>query len=105
MPKLFKKQGHVYTLKKSLYGLQQAPINFVNTLREGLEAIGLKQSKIDLWLFALNNVICLFYVDDCLFFSRSVDKMDKVIKDLKHSFSLSEEDLVAGFVGILLEKQ
>jgi hypothetical protein len=105
MPKLFEKQGYVYKLKKSVYGLRQAPLNFFNTLREGLEAIGLKQSKIDPCLFASNDVICLCYVDDCLFFSRSVDKIDKVIKDLKRSFSLSEENSVAGFLGILIEKQ
>ncbi len=32
MTKLLKNQGHVYKLKKSVYGLQQAPINCFNTL-------------------------------------------------------------------------
>jgi hypothetical protein len=49
------------------------------------------------------------YVDDCLFFSHSEEKIHAVLKDLKlanpTSFQLNIEDDVAGFLGIHLEKQ
>jgi Reverse transcriptase (RNA-dependent DNA polymerase) len=38
MAKGFKRPGHVYKLKKSLYGLWQSPLNFFQHLKEGLEA-------------------------------------------------------------------
>ena len=37
MPKLFEVQGMVLLLKRNLYGLSQAPRNFYNHLRKGLE--------------------------------------------------------------------
>ena len=56
-------------------------------------------------------MICLVYVNDCLFFAQSNADIDRVITDLKKpsiedhkSFLLDEEDGVAGFLGVLFEK-
>ena len=40
MPKLFGKPGHIFHLKKSVYGLKQSPKNFYETLKEALENRG-----------------------------------------------------------------
>jgi hypothetical protein len=83
MPKLFEKPGHVYRLKKSLYGLRQSPLNFFLHLKSGLEARGFIQSKHDPCLFVLKTVICLCSVDDCLFFAKCDDDIMGVIESLR----------------------
>ena len=111
MPRMFEKPGHVLRLKRSLYGLRQSLLNFFLHLRRGLEQRHFKQSEIDQCLFYDGNVICLVYVDDCLFFARNDSAIDRVIQDLNmlinedhESFLLNEENNVAGFLGILFEK-
>ena len=97
-------------LRKSLYGLRQSPLNFFLTLKEGLEARGFRQSTLDPCLFESDDVICSWlYVDDALFFAKDEAKIDAGIEDLKKPnpkpFLLNVEDNVAGFLGILMEKQ
>ena len=111
MPCMFEKPGHVMKLKRSLYGMKQSPLNFYLHLKKGLEQRGFNQSKIDPCLFYSEKVICLVYVDDCLFFARDVKDIDEVIKDLrepasgtKEKFLLDEEEDVAGFLGIYFKK-
>jgi hypothetical protein len=54
-------------------------------------------------------VICLCYVDDCLFFAKDSTDIDTVIESLRRpepsSFDLNIEDDVAGFLGILMQKR
>ena len=43
------------------------------------------------------------YVDDCLFFSKTKELVDKTIDELRDAnMELSREDDVAGFLGVLL---
>jgi hypothetical protein len=105
MPKLFEKSGCVYKLKRNIYGLRQAPVNWFNRLKTGLETRGFVQSKKDPCLFISKDVICLCYVDDCLFFAKDETLITQMIENLQTEFNLNIEDDVAGFLGILLEKQ
>ena len=99
------KDGHVLKLNRSLYGLRQSPRNFFEHLKERLESIGFEQSKCDPCLFLKGEITCLVYVDDCLFFGRSRNVLDKAIADLKDAeMDLNIEDDVAGFLGVLLHK-
>ena len=51
-------------------------------------------------------MICIVYVDDCLFFSKSQSDIDKSIEAIKNTgMDLNVEDDVAGFLGILLKRQ
>ena len=112
MPRLYEKPGHVLKLKRSIYGLKQSPKNFFNRVKEGMEARGFKQhTELDPCLFISKNVICLTYVDDCLYFARTEQAIDKAINllqtDVKDSpaFDLKIEDDVAGYLGILMKKK
>jgi len=110
MPKLFERPGYVYRLKKSVYGLRQSPLNFFKCLKEGLENRGFRQSPNDPCLFVSDDVLCLCYVDDCLFFSKDEVAIDRVVWSLRNEdkpirFQLNEEDDVAGFLGILMNKR
>ena len=70
MPRGFAKTGHVWKLKKSLYGLRQSPRNFFLFLKSKLEAIGFEQAtEVDPCLFISDKVICLVYVNDTLLFA------------------------------------
>ena len=110
MPQGFRQEGKVLKLKKSLYGLRQSPLNFFKRLRDALVSRGFKQSESDPCLFISNKVICVCYVDDCLFFARDQADIDKVIASLQDErkpdrLLLSVEDDVAGFLGILMTKK
>jgi len=110
MPKMFKQEGKVCLLKKSLYGLQQSPVNFFKRLTTALENRGLRPSDNDTCLYIGKDVICVSFVDDCLFFSRSEKAVDSLIERLENKkvpdqLALNNESDVAGFLGILLEKQ
>jgi hypothetical protein len=58
----------VLKLRRSLYGLVQAPLYWGNHLKAALEAEGLKQSVSDPCMYLGDNMVALTYVDDVLFF-------------------------------------
>jgi hypothetical protein len=82
-PRLFQCDGYILRLKKSLYGLQQAPLIFFLCLKDVLESRGFRQSALEPCLFTCQEVICICYVDDCLFFSRDKNAIEQVLEDLQ----------------------
>jgi hypothetical protein len=71
--------GKVLKLKRSLYGLAVAPKLFFETLKEALEKRGFVPSKTDPCMFVHPKMMCLVYVDDCLFFSKDASDIDQMI--------------------------
>jgi len=109
LPPLYGKQNKIWKLKQSLYGLRQSPLNFFQHLKRNLEQRGWKASEIDPCLFFKGDVICLVYVDDCLFFGKTLEDIDVEIRLFQEKkpdkFLLEEENNVAGFLGILMKKE
>jgi Reverse transcriptase (RNA-dependent DNA polymerase) len=112
MPRMFEQAGYVLKLKKSVYGLKQSPLNFFLCLKEALESRGFVQSQLDPCLFSNGSVICLCYVDDCLFFGAQQEMIDSVLEDLQNPkdaslrrMLLQRESDVAGFLGIQMKRQ
>ena len=100
------KENHVLKLNRSVYGLRQSPKNFFNLLKGNLERCGFTQSEFDACLFISPKVICVCYVDDCLFFSPDEADIDATIEDIKHcGMDLQVEDSVAGFLGVHIERE
>lgn len=100
------KDGHVLKLNRSVYGLKQSPKNFFELLKKNLESCGLKQSRLDPCLFIGPKVICVCYVDDCLFFAPSETDIDECITAIKNcGMDLQVEDSVAGFLGVHIERK
>ena len=92
-------------LERSLYGLVQSPKNFFKHLKGNLESSGFSQSQHDSCLFISDTVICLVYVDDCLFFSKHQHDIDSAIKRIKDTgMNLEKEDDAAGFLGVNIER-
>jgi hypothetical protein len=57
-------------------------------------------------LFVSDTFICLVYVDDTLLFARSQTVIADVVKELKRlGMDLEEEDDVARFLGVLIQKK
>ena len=107
MPRGFSTAGKVLKLKKSLYGLKQAPRNFFHHLKKQLESLGFKSNPdIDPCLFVTDNVICIVYVDDTLFFSPKQEHIEEVITGLKTcDLELEVENSVAGFLGVHIDRR
>jgi len=104
MPKGFEKPGKVLKLKKSLYGLRQAPRLFWKYLTEKMEACGMKQSRLDPCLFVGPKVIAVAYVDDILFFAKEESDMEDLMESLRaKGLMLEKESTAAGFLGIDLK--
>ncbi|GFH50753.1 hypothetical protein CTEN210_07229 [Chaetoceros tenuissimus] len=99
------KPNHVLRLNRSCYGLRQSPKNFFNHLKKNLERSGLKQSVFDPCLFISDEVICVCYVDDCLFWAKDRAMIDAVIDKIKEKMTLEVEDSVDGFLGIKVERK
>ena len=94
-------QDTVLKLNKSLYGLVQSPLYWFNHLTEALNKVGFKQSDHDPCMLYGQNMAVLVYVDDCLFFGKSLEEIDKVIEILeKNGLALTKEDDVYAFLGV-----
>ena len=103
MPRGYKDPGKVLKLKKSLYGLKQSPRNFFLHLKSKLESLDFIQSSADPCLFIRSDMICLVYVDDCIFFSTDDSKFGDMLSQLrKADLTIEREDNVAGFLGVHL---
>jgi hypothetical protein len=93
-------EEYVLELKKTLYGLKQAGLNWYETLREHLMTLGFKQSTLDPCCYMNGDLILLCYVDDCLLFCHDEKKIDKLISDLSKNFLLTDEGDVAAYLGV-----
>ena len=94
------KSHYVVRLKKNLYDLKQTVMNWYHKLRHGLLARGYTQSVVDTYLFIKDDVLCLIYVDDTIFFAKDQSLIDREITDLKQHFDLTDEGEVDAFLGI-----
>ncbi len=56
-------------------------------------------------MFVKGDMICLVYVDNCLFFAKDESKIDDLISSLREAkFTLTVKDDVYAFLGIEVER-
>jgi Reverse transcriptase (RNA-dependent DNA polymerase) len=97
----------VLLLLKSLYGLVQAPKTFYDLLTSQLTRVGyVSQPSIDpcLWIHPKRKIICVIWVDDCLFFGADKKQIHQSIDELKQNMPLTMEESVTAFLGIKVER-
>jgi Reverse transcriptase (RNA-dependent DNA polymerase) len=99
-----KGEDYVLFLNKSLYGLRQAPLRFFEYLSQNLRDRGFVASPLEPCLFIHKDMICLVYVDDCLFFAKDGSKIDAMIADLQKTFEMTIEGDVSAFLGIQFKR-
>ena len=101
MPRGFRQEGKCLKLKKSLYGLRQAPRCFWKYLTSTMDKCGLKQSVHDPCMFVGEKVIAVAYVDDILFWSaKQTDIHDVMVQLRNEGLLLEKESSAAGFLGV-----
>ena len=109
LPRDFKSDGGqhdvVLKLKKSLYGQAKAARLWYEKFRNGLLERGFVMSKVDSCLFMSKNVICVVYVDDCIFWASSQSEIDNVMNYSKedgnsYNWEHSKGESVSGFLSI-----
>jgi hypothetical protein len=95
---------HVLKLLKNLYGQKQAGRVWNKHLTSGLVKIGFVQSKVDECVFFRDGVIFMVYVDDGIFFCKSMDKIDQAILALRSSgYDIEDMGDVNDYLGIYFE--
>jgi hypothetical protein len=87
-----------------LYGLQQAGLNRFAFLWQRLLCIGFCQSVIDHCCYMKDDLVLLYYVDNCLIFCPDDKKIAKLIQELKQTFILEDQGDVATYLGIDVTK-
>jgi hypothetical protein len=101
MPRGFKEIDKVLCLKRALYGLKQSRKTWFE--HKLMEECGFKQSLNDPCLFHTDNIICVVYVNNCLFFSLIEKGMQDIfLKMVACGLDFNEDSNVAGFLGVLL---
>ena len=109
LPRGFKSdvgQGDVVIISnKSLYGQSKAARLWYENLRNGLLESDFVMTKVDTCLLISKTVICVVYVDDCLFWARSKSEIDNVMKPFKedgpsYNCEQSKRESVSDLLGI-----
>ena len=109
LPRNFKSDGGQHDVvlksKKSLYGQAKASRLWYEKLKNGLLESGFVMSKVDPYLFMSKTVICVVYVDDCIFWARSQYDIYSVMKSFKedgpsYNWEHSKGESVSDFLGI-----
>jgi Reverse transcriptase (RNA-dependent DNA polymerase) len=98
----------VLKLKKSLYGLVQAPCTFYEYLTINLKKSGFSCTDSIysfLWINHKTILICVIYVDDCLLFTKEITTIYKFIEDLQKTMPLTVESTDSTFLGINMTRQ
>ncbi len=95
------KHNHVLRLRRSLYGLRQAPRHFFHYLTDRLLKHGLQQSIHDPCLFFTSSLIVIVYVDDLLIFAKSDTLIDSFISSMqREDICLRKEGTAEGYLGV-----
>ncbi len=96
------KDGHVLKLKRTLYGLQQAPRHFFEYFTKPLVQQGSTASKYNPCLFFGPNLTVIIYVDDLLIYGKDDDDVinGSITKMHSEGVALNKEGTVEGYLGI-----
>ena len=99
----------MFKLKKSLYGIKQAPRDWYKTLNAFLiNTLKLKRSDFDHCLyysFSDSNIqLLLVYVDDLLIACSSVDLLKHVSRSIAKEFKVSSMGGFDTYLGIKIER-
>ncbi len=104
-PKLLDGVGacKVYLLRKSLYGLRQAPRIWCELLAVELRKYGFEPMQSAPCVFRGNGVIVISYVDDLLVFGTDIAKVEDVKRNLAKNFPAKDMGIAKDFLSMALE--
>lgn len=103
-PGFYGSRGKVCRLKKSLYGLRQAPRNWFSKLATALKTFGFTQSYADYSLFSFKRsgieLHVLVYVDDLIVAGNNSDAITKFKAYMSTCFHMKDLGTLKYFLGI-----
>ena len=70
-----------------------------------MEAINFFQSLVNQFVWYKEEIFLLFYVDDCLMFSPSTDKIDEVYASLWSYFKIEDDGELSKYIGVELDRR
>ena len=94
---------YLLKLKKSLYGLKNASLNWHNKLKDAFVDRGFVESLSDPCVFISKDMIILVHVDDCILISKedfTIAKFIDSMKDTSEVFEFTEEGTVNAYLGV-----
>lgn len=98
------KTERVFLLKKSLYGLKEAPRNWYECFDKFIKSLGFEKSLVDNCLYRRKDgTICLLFVDDLLLFSADLNRLDKLKEQIKNRFRMKDLKNLTTYLGIDIE--
>lgn len=93
-------ENSVCSLRRSLYGLQEAPRVWYEHLKKHLKIMGLSPMMNAPCVFRGDGIIVLCYVDDILVMGREKKKVDSFMVNLKKTFSVKSMGKVGDFLSM-----
>ena len=104
----FEKPDHVYKLKKALYGLNQDPKAWYDSIKAFLVKHEYKMGMVDNTLFTKKKssdlIIVQIYVDDIIFGSTCQDMRDDFAKIMHDEFEMSMMGELNFFLGLQIKQ-
>ena len=93
--KVYGKENFVCKLKKSIYGIKQAPRQWYKKFESVMGEQGYKKTSSDHCVFVQkfsdnDSIILLLYVDDMLIVGKNTFKIDELKKELCKSFCMKD---------------
>ena len=104
LPRGFEYPNKVLLLIQLVYGLRQSPLIFYKHLRQGIESRGFRKTDHDDCIFTKGTVIILFWVDDCILYSKHKREIEDLIVNLKDACLLEKESDITGFLVISTDR-
>ena len=101
--KIGNKGEYVIELKKSLYGLKQAGLNWYEKLKKGLTDRQFVPSQVDPCVFISTRIIVLTYVDDCIIMAKCEQDIRDLITSLcagDENFDFTDEGDIKNYLGV-----
>jgi hypothetical protein len=99
----------VCCLKKSMYGLKQAPHAWYSRFTSFLLSLGFAEAKSDTSLFVFHRgsdtVYLLLYVDDIILIASSIELLHRTIFALQREFAMKDLRPLHHFLGITVERR
>ena len=102
-----KSSRSILKLKKSLYGLKQASLNWHNMLKAALLDRGFVESVSDPCVYITKDLIVLVYVDDCILISKEHSAMAAFVQSLRdgpENFVFTEDGTLESYLGVCITR-
>jgi hypothetical protein len=99
--------AYILKLKKNLYCLKQASLNWFEKLKQGLVDQGFIPFEIGPCLYLKENMVLITYVDDCIIISSSQESIDHLITLMQNgpeNFKSTEEGNINKFLVTEIKK-